>query len=182
MVNHKKPREQVIKDINENFVFREIRQGEADEAAEIERVCFPPNEACTAAQMKERIEAAPELFLVAVDKQTGKIAGFINGIATDEYSFRDEFFENAGLHKVDGKNIMLLGLDVLPEYRRQGLARELMNQYLRKERDKERKRMILTCLQEKVKMYKKMGFRDMGIANSNWGGEEWHEMCCVLNS
>lgn len=38
----------------------------------------------------------------------------------------DEFFTNAGLHNPDGKNIMLLGLDVLPEYRKQGLGRELM--------------------------------------------------------
>lgn len=169
------------KEINEKFEFREIYHEEAEEAAEIERICFPPNEACTIAQMKKRIEVASELFLVAVDKQTGKMAGFLNGIATDEYSFRDEFFENAGLHKADGKNIMLLGLDVLPVYRRQGLAKELMNQYLRKEWNKDRKWIILTCLQSKVKMYKKMGFRDMGIANSNWGGEEWHEMCCVLN-
>jgi hypothetical protein len=25
-------------------------------------------------------------------------------------------------------------------------------------------------------MYEKMGFIDRGIANSTWGGEEWHEM------
>ena len=67
--------------------------------------------------MIERIAAAPELFLVAIDKETGKIAGFLNGIATDEYYFRDEFFTDASLHNPGGRNIMLLGLDVLPEYR-----------------------------------------------------------------
>jgi hypothetical protein len=36
--------------------------------------------------------------------------------------------------------------------------------------------LILTCLKSKVKMYEKMGFVDRGIANSTWGGEEWHEM------
>ncbi len=71
---------------------------------------------------------------------------------------------------------MLLGLDVLPKYRKQGLARELVSQYLRREQERGRKTALLTCLQEKVKMYEKMGFTDCGIAASAWGGEEWHEM------
>lgn len=75
---------------------------------------------------------------------------------------------------------MLLGLDVLPEYRRQGLGSELVYQYLRREREKGRREIFLTCLKSKVKMYQKMGFTDRGIANSTWGGEEWHEMSCTL--
>lgn len=75
---------------------------------------------------------------------------------------------------------MLLGLDVLPEYRRQGLGSELVYQYLRREREKCRREIFLTCLKSKVKMYQKMGFTDLGIANSTWGGEEWHEMSCTL--
>lgn len=130
--------------------------------------------------MKNRVAAAQKLFLVAIDRQTGKIAGFLNGIATDEYRFRDEFFTDAGLHKENGKNIMLLGLDVLPEYRRQGLGRELVYQYLRRERENGRKEVLLTCLQEKVEMYKKFGFIDRGAANSSWGGEQWHEMSYTL--
>lgn len=166
--------------LTERFEFRNIRPGEADQAVMIEQICFPPNEACSEKNMKERIERVPELFLVAADKKTGKLAGFLNGIATDEASFRDEFFTDADLHDADGKNIMLLGLDVLPEYRGQGLARELMHQYLRREREKGRRKVILTCLQSKVIMYEKMGFCDDGIADSSWGGEQWHEMSCVI--
>lgn len=29
-------------------------------------------------------------------------------------------------------------------------------------------------------MYKKMGFADLGIANSTWGNEQWHEMRYVI--
>ena len=104
----------------------------------------------------------------------------MNGIATDESSFRDEFFTDAGLHDPQGKNIMLLGLDVLPEYQRQGLGRELVNQYLERERKNGRQVIFLTCLQQKVKMYEKFGFIDRGMANSTWGGEEWHEMSYTL--
>ena len=162
------------------FVFRNIHPSETDQAVIIEQICFPPNEACSEKNMKDRIERAPELFLVAVDKETGKIAGFLNGLATDESEFRDEFFTNADLYNTNGKNIMLLGLDVLPEYRRQGLATELVRKYAERERANNRQKLILTCLQSKVEMYKKMGFLDDGIANSTWGGEEWHEMSMFL--
>lgn len=168
------------KDLTERFEFRSINEDEADQAAAIEQICFPPNEACSVKNMIDRIAMAPELFLVAVDKENGKVAGFLNGLATNEYAFRDEFFTNANLHDPAGRNIILLGLDVLPEYRKQGLARELMYQYLRRERENGRRMVILTCLRSKVKMYKKMGFSDQGISDSSWGGEEWHEMIQVI--
>ena len=170
------------KDLAAGFEFRNIMADEAEQVVEIEQICFPPNEACSEKNMKDRVAKAPELFLVAVDKETGKIAGFLNGLSTNEHSFRDEFFTNANLHNSSGKNIMLLGLDVLPEYRRQGLATELMYRYLKRERENNRQIGILTCLQSKVKMYEKMGFRDEGIADSSWGGEEWHEMRCVIGT
>lgn len=170
------------KDILEKYEIRTIRPDEAEQAAAIEQICFPPNEACSERHMKERIAKAPELFLVAVDKKTGKLAGFLNGLATDEYTFRDEFFTDASLYNPQGKNIMLLGLDVLPEYRKQGLGRELVYQYARRELESDRKMLILTCLKSKVKMYEKMGFTDRGIADSTWGGEEWHEMSYVIGS
>ena len=124
--------------------------------------------------MRERVKAASELFLVAVDEETGLIAGFLNGIATNEAAFRDEFFTVSALQEADGRNIMLLGLDVLPEYRGKGLAKEIVRRYA--ERERKRERLILTCLEEKVPMYEHMGFTDNGIADSSWGGEEWHEM------
>ncbi len=166
----------------ERFDFRTVKPEEAEAVAKIEQICFPPNEACTPERIKERIDVASDLFLVAIDRENdGKIAGFLNGIATDEYAFRDEFFTDAGLHKDYGKNVMILGLDVLPEYRKQGLGRELVYNYCRKEQARGRKRLVLTCLQNKVKMYTKFGFIDRGEADSTWGGEKWHEMDITLN-
>lgn len=164
----------------ENFEFRTIKENETDQAVQIEQICFPPNEACSEAHMAERIKAAPELFLVAVDQRTGQIAGFLNGLATEEQRFRDEFFTDAALHTPAGSNIMLLGLDVLPEYRRQGLAREIVARYLEMAKEQGRHELFLTCLEEKVEMYQKFGFADHGIADSSWGGEKWHEMSCRL--
>ena len=166
--------------VTQKFEFRNIRPEETDQAVMIEQICFPPNEACSDTSIRERIAAASELFLVAVDKQKGKIAGFLNGIATNEDAFRDEFFTDIRLYNPQGKNIMLLGLDVLPEYRNQGLGRELVFQYLKREKERNRETVFLTCLNAKIKMYEKFGFTDGGIANSTWGGEEWHEMRYTL--
>ena len=162
------------------YLFHNIQPNETDQAVVIEQICFPPNEACSEEHMRERIGMAPELFLVAVDQESGRIAGFLNGLATDEMVFRDEFFTDAKLHNSAGANIMLLGLDVLPEYRRQGLATELVRRYVEREKANHRRALILTCLQSKVAMYEKMGFHDDGIANSTWGGEEWHEMSYII--
>ena len=103
------------KEIYERFEFRIIKPDEAEDAAAIEQICFPPNEACSHEHMLERISAAPETFLVAIEKATGKMAGFINGIATDDILFRDDFFTDASLHNPEGRVVMILGLDVLPE-------------------------------------------------------------------
>lgn len=167
-------------DINEKFEFRSIRKEEADEAAEIEEVCFPPNEACSREMMYERIQTAPEMLIVAIDKACGKMAGFLSGLSTDEGKFRDEFFSDASLYDPKGKNVMLLGLDVLPMYRRQGLARALVERYQQRAKEQKKSTLFLTCLDEKVAMYEKMGFTDMGESASVWGGEKWHDMKCIL--
>lgn len=167
--------------MKEQFEFRDIKREETGQAIAIEQLCFPPHEACSAEAMTERIIAAPELFLAAVDRETGKLAGFFNGVATDETVFRDAFFTDISLHNARGKSVMLLGLDVLPQYRGQGLARALVKCYIERERAKEREFLILTCLEEKVEMYRKMGFIDNGMANSTWGNEAWHEMCYVIS-
>ncbi|MCI6331190.1 MAG: GNAT family N-acetyltransferase [Lachnospiraceae bacterium] len=164
----------------EQFEFRTILKSEAEQAVTIEHICFPPNEACSRQAMLTRIENASEQFLVAVDKTTGKLAGFINGLSTYEDKFRDEFFTDISLYDPKGENVMILGLDVLPEYRNRGLAREIVRNFSIMEKEKGRKTLILTCLDEKVKMYEKLGFSDKGMADSTWGGEEWHEMTYSL--
>lgn len=159
-----------------DFEFRNIRVEEGPEANEIEQICFPPNEACSEKQMLSRAAEVSDLFLVAIDLKTGTIAGFLNGISTHENTFRDEFFIDTDLYEPDGEYVMLLGLDVRPEYRGCGLAREIMRRYCEREKEKGRTALILTCLERLVGMYEKFGYYDLGISNSTWGGEEWHDM------
>ncbi len=160
----------------DDFEFRTIRPDEAEQAVKIEQTCFPPDEACPAESIIGKAVVAPELFLVAVDRKTGRLAGFLNGIATDEEIFRDEFLADASLHDPEGKNIMLLGLEVLPEYEHRGLAHEMVKIYIEKEHENGRKKLILTCLDSKVPFYEGMGFKYIGVSASVWGNREWHDM------
>lgn len=172
-INHKSDREAVLVS---RFEFRSVLPEEAAEVAAIEKICFPPNEACSSVHMTERTVQCPSLFLVAADRSSGEISGYMNGIATDEQNLRDEFFTDISLHDPEGSNVMILGISVLPEYRRHGLATSLVRTYASRERSKGRNKLVLTCLDSRVAMYKGMGWRDLGASESNWGGEEWHEM------
>ncbi|MCD7770346.1 MAG: GNAT family N-acetyltransferase [Oscillospiraceae bacterium] len=163
-----------------NFTLRTIKPDEIDQAIAIEQICFPPNEACSPAHMRARAAAAPDLFLVAVDQETGRMAGYLNGLATGETVFRDEFFTDERLHVPAGETVMLLGLAVLPAYQLQGIARALVSEYRRREQENGRHLLLLTCLDAKVEMYKKLGFTDNGLAASTWGSEQWHEMACRI--
>lgn len=136
--------------------------------------------------MRERVEKAADSFMIAevsgnvlaVDHLT--VAGFINGIATNDEKFRDDFFTDASLHNPAGKNVMLCGVDVLPAYRNQGLASLMMQAYKADAKKQGRENLLLTNLEEKVPFYKRMGYVDLGQADSTWGGEVWHEMKLVL--
>ena len=164
----------------ERYQFRQIRPEEGVQAAEMDRICFPPEEAKPMKIMCEYAEKIPEQFLVAVDRKTGKVAGFLCGIGSDEKGFSDAFFTDTRLHDPAAQTEYLLGLDILPEYRRQGLARELLRLYGIWSQVRGRHRMVLTAHEEKVGMYEKLGFKDLGISGSTWGGGIWHEMECRL--
>ena len=160
----------------DRFEFRNVRPSEIDETAEIELLCFPENEACKREHMAERVKTAPETFLIAYDRINGKIAGFLTGLATEEKSFRDEYFTDASLHDPRGKTVLLLGLDVRPEYRHHGLGSELMQRYIKRERGRGRSLLLLTCHSQLVDFYENLGFEDLGIGSSSWGGVRWHDM------
>lgn len=142
--------------------------------AEIEAVCFPPAEAAGEEDIKERIAAFSENFLVA--EVDGKYAGFINGCTTDKPILGDELYHDAGLHKRNGEIQTVFGLDVLPDYRGQGIARVLLNEFISLARSREKKAVILTCKEHMLPFYESFGFCNQGVADSEHGGALWYDM------
>ena len=164
--------EEVLK----KFRFRPARPDEGGRLGEIDRICFPPNEAVPMDSIIEFVKMIPDQILIAQDRETGEIAGFASSMASDEENLRDEFFTDVRLHDPAAQTAFGLSLDVLPQFRNQGLARELVRLCGIWCQVKGRRRLVITAHKELVKMYERMGFKDLGISDSKWGGTVWHEM------
>ena len=99
-----------------------------NEIIKIESICFPEAEAAKESDFQKRFDAFKENFIIAEDN--GKIIGFINGCTTDLPELPDELYHNVQLHKKHGDYQTIFGLDVLPDYRRNGVAAQLMNYFI----------------------------------------------------
>ena len=161
-----------------NFTIRPVEKTDLDAVTAVEAICFPAAEAATRESFEQRIAAFPECFFVA--EYEGKIIGFINGCATDECTIRDEMFEDSSLHNPNGCYQSIFGLDVIPEYQRQGIAAELMNHLIEDARIKGRKGLILTCKDRLIHYYAKFGYELLGLSESVHGGAVWYDMILKL--
>ena len=104
------------------YLFRTAETDDVKALWEMEKICFPENEANSFEDVKDRVEKAPEDYLIAFDQVNGKIAGYLSGVHSSSDCFLDEFFTDASLHEKGAKHCYLLSLEVLPEYRGKGLA------------------------------------------------------------
>ncbi|MDO4454062.1 MAG: GNAT family N-acetyltransferase [Eubacteriales bacterium] len=154
---------------------RNARQNEVKKLADIEAICFPAAEAASEKEIAARFLSFPENFYVA-ETIDGKIAGFINGCTTDTPVLKDELYHDASLHEPDGAYQTLFGLNVLPEYRCQGIAEHLLRALMDAAEEKGKKGMILTCKEHMIHYYQKFGFQNYGVADSSHGGATWYDM------
>lgn len=154
-----------------------IRQASIDDldsVAEVEKICFPEAEAATRESLEQRIKTFSESFFVV--ETEGKIIGFINGCVTNETTIYDELYKDSSLHIADGDYQTIFGLDVIPEYQKQGIAAQLMNHMIKASKEAGRKGVILTCKERLIHYYKKFGYVNKGVSQSVHGGAEWYDM------
>lgn len=155
----------------------ELRQAvgsDLPQIVRIESICFPPNEAAQEAEIKERFEAFKENFIVALIED--EVVGFINGCTTDVLALPDELYHDPTLHQPNGPYQAIFGLDVLPEYRGQGIAIELMNYFINCSKNRGKRGIILTCKDHLITFYEQFDFRHKGVSLSVHGGSKWHDM------
>ncbi len=157
------------------YRIRNVVPEDLERVTEVEALCFPAAEAAGRESFEERIRLFPESFFVA-ESAEGSIIGFINGCVTDERTIRDEMFEDGSLHCADGAYQSIFGLDVIPEYRRQGIAAALMERMIEAARQRGKKGLILTCKERLIPYYSKFGYQNLGISESVHGGAVWYDM------
>ncbi|WP_326909807.1 GNAT family N-acetyltransferase [Sedimentibacter sp. MB31-C6] len=153
---------------------RRVSIEDLDSVSEVETRCFPEAEAATKSSIEQRIKTFPESFFVA--EIDGIIIGFINGCVTNEMTIFDELFSDATLHIPNGDYQAIFGLDVISDYRKQGIAAQLMNHMIEVSRLNSRKGVILTCKDKLIHYYTKFGFKNKGISKSEHGGSVWYDM------
>lgn len=156
------------------YLIRAVRPEDLAQVADVEKRCFPEAEAASLESFRQRIQAFPESFLVAEEKE--RIIGFINGCVTDQRTIRDEMFSDVSCHQPKGKYQAIFGLDVIPEHRRRGVAASLMEQLISEAREKGRKGLILTCKERLIPYYERLGYRNLGVSRSVHGGAVWYDM------
>ena len=140
----------------------------------VEAACFPAVEAATEADFAKRLAVYPNHFWLMEDD--GVLVSFVNGLVTDEPHLRDEMYADAGFHDENGAWQMIFGVNTLPEYRRQGLAEQVLRQVISDAKAQGRKGCVLTCKDKLLHYYGKLGFVNEGISQSTHGGVVWYEM------
>ncbi len=98
----------------------------------------------------------------------------------NEKVIRDEFYNDTSFHDPHGDYQSIFGLDVLPEYRKQGIAAELVKNLTKKANIAGRKGLTLCCKEEKISYYKKLGFVNIGKSESEHGNAVWYNMILIF--
>lgn len=162
-----------------NYQIRNATLEDLDAITAVEATCFPHAEAADKNSFQLRITTFPESFFLA-ETMDGEIIGFINGCMTNETVLKDELYHNVSLHNPAGDYQTIFGLDVLPAYRRQGIAADLMNHLIEISKKRGKKGIILTCKDHLIHYYETFGYEHQGISNSTHGGAVWNDMTLLF--
>lgn len=142
--------------------------------AAVEAACFPPAEAASKQALADRLAVYPNHFWLL--EEDGLLISFINGLVTDEAFLRDAMYADASLHSEAGAWQMIFGVNTLPQYRRQGLAGQLLRRAIADARQQGRKGCVLTCKEALIHYYARFGFQNEGLSASAHGGAAWYSM------
>jgi ribosomal protein S18 acetylase RimI-like enzyme len=157
---------------------RQATMHDLDRITEIEAICFPEAEAASRESLEKRLEVYRDSFLIA--ELEGEMVGFINGSVISEKVISDEFYSDVSSHDPNGDYQSIFGVDVLPEYRRNGIAEALINELAGTAKKAGRKGMTLCSKQEKVHYYEKFGFANIGKSESEHGNAVWYDMVLMF--
>ena len=95
-----------------------------DAIAAVEAACFPAAEAATKEEFAGRLAHYADHFWLLFEDE--KLVSFVDGFVTDTPDLTDEMYADASLHDAHGAWQMIFGVNTLPEYRKQGLAGQLL--------------------------------------------------------
>lgn len=156
------------------ITLRHVQASDLEQLVRIEKECFPQEEAATEAAFAQRIQLIPDTFIVA--ENAGELWGYINGPVIARPYITDDLFEEIKANPKRGGFQSVLGLAVCNKARGQGIAKRLMEKWEERAQQNGREGITLTCKEDLVVFYEKLGFANCGRSASQHGGVVWYDM------
>jgi len=139
----------------------------------------PPEQAASPTTIAERMATYADHFWL-IEDEGGMLLALVNGLCTHERDLTDEMYESPTMHDPDGPWQMIFGVATAPAAQGQGLATRLLRTVIETTRVNGRQGLVLTCLDDLVPFYARLGFVDEGLSASHHGGVPWHQMRLTL--
>ena len=159
--------------------FEQVSLSDLDQIVAIEQAGFNAQEAGDEASYRQRIETIPDSFLVA--KEAEKVVGFVVGPVTKRRFVEDWMYEDTPENLPEGGHQLIFTIAIAPDQRGKGIGSQLLEQFEKNARKKNRTSIALTCLEDRIPFYEKNGFTNQGISDSEHGNETWYNMEKVLS-
>ena len=155
-------------------MIRTASMEDLDAITAVEAACFPAAEAATREEFAGRLcHYAGHFWLLFED---GRLVSFVDGMVTNRPDLTDEMYADASLHDPAGEWQMIFGVNTLPEFRRRGLAGQLLRRAIADAKAQGRKGLVLTCKDRLVHYYASFGFVNEGVSGSTHGGVVGYQM------
>lgn len=161
--------------MNVEVMIKALDSAYLDAVTEVEQICFPPAEAAGREDFEMRF-TSPAYRCFGAFLADGTMIGFVNGALYHEPALPDELYHNVTKLSADGMWQTIFGLNVLPQYRRQGIATKLIKTIIEESRRAGRKGVVLTCKDRLRPLYEAVGFEWQGVSASTHGNAVWNDM------
>ncbi len=153
---------------------RNVHAADLEQLLLIEEEGFSKEKAATREAMVERIHKIADTFIIA--EKDGEIVGYINGPIINHPYITDDLFETIGVNPKTGGTQSILGIAVSKKVRNQGIARILIEKLGKLAAENRRQGITLTCKEELVSFYEKLGFVNHGLSDSKHGRISWYNL------
>jgi ribosomal protein S18 acetylase RimI-like enzyme len=165
--------------ITQMIKIRNVKLSDLPSIVAIENCCFTKEEAATKEAFEKRIRFTPDSFFVA--EVDGAVVGLVNGPVISKAYITDDLFSDSKENPASHGHQSILGLAVSQQFQKRGVATALLAHMEREAVAKKRETMTLTCKENLLPFYEKLGYINKGISQSQHGGVAWYNMIKILS-
>lgn len=160
--------------LNDEIIISNASIEDIDALHKIEALSFSEEKAASREAFEYRLNNFPRWFYKAEYK--GRIVGLIDGSPSNKKYITDDLYQADGGFDENGENLLIFGLAVHPDFRKNGIAHKLMKHILSIAKERGKKRASLTCKEALITFYESFGYSNHGISKSVIGNVTSYDM------